>query len=202
MRMPTFFKCMLVVDNTVLSEELFTECFCCDLSQCKGMCCIEGDAGAPLEEEEVGMLEDNLPKIKPYMTPEGRAVVEANDVFDYDMEGSLVTPLVNDRACAFLYYDGQGAFCAIEKAFLEGKIRFRKPVSCHLYPIRITRQHCYEVLEYHRWDICESARVCGKAKRLTVFQGQEEALVRKYGRPWFNKVCKTLELRKKEARIF
>lgn len=193
---------MLVVDNTILSEELFTQCFCCDLSACKGACCVEGDAGAPLEEEEVGILEDCLPRILPYMTPEGRAVVEQNDVFDYDMEGSLVTPLVNDRECAFLYYGEGCAYCAIEKAFLERRIRFRKPISCHLYPIRISRRNYYDLLEYHRRDICEGARRCGESRKTDIFSYLEEPLVRKYGRRWYNKVRKELEMRAKESKIF
>lgn len=193
---------MLVVDNTILSEELFSQCFCCNLSLCKGYCCVEGDAGAPLEEEEVGILESMLSHILPYMTPEGRAVVEQGGVFDYDMEGSLVTPLVNDRECAFLYYEGGCAFCAIEKAFIEHKIRFRKPVSCHLYPIRISRKNYYDLLEYHRWDICESARLCGESRKVSIFAYLEEPLVRKYGRRWYNKVCKELEMRSKESKTF
>lgn len=193
---------MLVVDHTVLSEDLFTQMFCCDLSQCGGACCVEGDAGAPLEEEEVGLLEDLLPKILPYMTEEGRSVVKKNDVFDYDAEGSLVTPLVNDRECAFLYYEGTCAYCAIEKAFLEHKIRFRKPISCHLYPIRISKRGFYDVLEYHRWDICECARMCGSARHSDIFTYLKEPLIRKYGKRWYDKVRKELDMRARESKVF
>ena len=181
---------MLVVDHTILPEALFSQCFCCDLQRCGGACCIEGDAGAPLEEEEVGVLEDLLPDILPFMTEVGREVVERNGVFDYDMDGCLVTPLVNDRECAFMYEEEGCALCAIEKAFLERRIPFRKPVSCHLYPIRIERKNWYDVLQYHRWDICEPARACGTGKGLLLIDYLKEPLVRKYGEEWYDKVCR------------
>lgn len=187
---------MLVVGHTILPEALFSQCFCCDLKQCHGACCVEGDAGAPLEEEEVGILEELLPGIMPYMTEAGRSVVEQSGVFDYDMDGALVTPLVNDRECAFMYESDGCAFCAIEKAYLEHRVPFRKPVSCHLYPIRIDRKNYYDVLEYHRWEICEPARACGAEKGVPLFSYLEEPLVRKYGREWYDKVCTELVARR------
>ena len=186
---------MLVVDNTVLSEELFSKCFCCDLSACRGQCCVEGDAGAPLEEEEVGILEDILPEVKPFMTEEGREVVEQNDVFDYDEDGNLVTPLINDQACAFIRYENGCAFCAIEKAYLMHRVDFRKPVSCYMYPIRISRKNYYDVLEYHRWDICRAARKEGNRQGISVFQYLKEPLIQKYGADWYHKVEQELKVR-------
>ena len=187
-----------MVDDTVLSDELFTEHFCCNLAACAGCCCVEGDAGAPLEEEEVGLLEDLLPKITPYMSAEGREAVSQSDVFDYDEEGHLVTPLIHDRECVFVRYEGEVAYCAIEKAYLMHKISFRKPISCHLYPIRVERRNCYEVLEYHRWDICRSACQEGERQGITVFQYLKNPLVRKYGAAWYRKVEKMLALREQE----
>ena len=190
---------MLVVDHTILPEALFSQCFCCDLSQCKGACCIEGDAGAPLEEEEVGELEELLPDILPYMTAEGREVVQRNGVFDYDMEGSLVTPLVNGRECAFVCWEEGCAFCAIEKAFLDQRIPFRKPISCHLYPIRIERKNYYDVLQYHQWEICAPARSCGAERKLALIACLKEPLIRKYGRPWYEKVCRERAIKKEPS---
>ena len=113
---------ILQIQDVLISSDLLTEEFCCDLSACKGQCCIEGDAGAPLEEEEVGIIENNLEKILPYMTEQGRQVVKENGTFDYDMEGQLVTPLIEDKACAFICYEHGIAQCAIEKAFFDKKI--------------------------------------------------------------------------------
>lgn len=190
---------MLVVDHTVLSEELFSKCFCCDLTTCLGQCCVEGDAGAPLEEEEVGLLENILPAILPYMTEEGRETVLQNGVFDYDEEGNLVTPLINDRECAFTRYENNCASCAIEKAFLSHKIDFRKPISCYLYPIRIETRNFYDVLEYHKWDICRSARKEGNRCGITLFQFLKDPLIQKYGEEWYRNVERELSLRKENG---
>ena len=192
---------MLVIDHTILPEALFSQCFCCDLQRCRGACCIEGDAGAPLEEEEVGELEDLLPDILPFMTAAGREVVEKGGVFDYDMDGCLVTPLVNDRECVFMYEEEGCALCAIEKAFLERRIPFRKPISCHLYPIRIERKNWYDVLQYHRWDICDPARACGAGKGIPLIEYLKEPLVRKYGEEWYRKVQDALASRKEASSV-
>ena len=183
---------MLSVDHVLLSDEIFNQHFACDLEHCKGMCCIEGDAGAPLEEEEVSLIEDFLDDIKPYMLKEGIDTVERNGVFDYDADGVLVTPLVNDRECAFVYFESDVAKCAIEKAFLEGKISFQKPISCHLYPIRIQKFDYYERLDYHRWGICKAARKCGKSMKITIFDSLSDALSRRYGKEWIEKVKNSL----------
>ena len=149
--------------------------------------------------EEVGELEELLPDILPYMTAEGREVVQRNGVFDYDMEGSLVTPLVNDRECAFVCWEEGCAFCAIEKAFLDQRIPFRKPISCHLYPIRIERKNYYDVLQYHQWEICAPARSCGAERKLALIACLKEPLIRKYGRPWYEKVCRERAIKKEPS---
>ena len=133
---------MIALDNTLCSDDLHKVCFVCDLQKCKGACCVEGDAGAPLDESEIAELEDNLDYIKPFMRPDGIREVEKNGVFDYDSSGQLVTPLVNGAECVFVDFDESGiAGCAIEKAWEAGASSFRKPVSCHLYPIRIGKYH-------------------------------------------------------------
>ncbi len=179
---------MIVIDETIVSEDLLKVRFSCDLSKCLGACCIEGDAGAPLEEEEISVIEDALEKIKPYMTPEGIAVVEEFGVFDYDIAGSYVTPLINDRECAFIIFENNIAKCAIEKAFFEKKIKYRKPLSCHLYPVRITEYEEYDAVNYHKWEICKSACSNGQRLKMPLYQYLEEPLTRAYGRDWYKKL--------------
>lgn len=179
---------MLIVDNVLVSEDLLEECFCCDLGQCGGQCCVEGDVGAPIEPEEVGDMEDCFPKVRKYMQPEGVELVEKLGTFDYDMEGEFVTPLLRDEACAYVYYEDDIAKCAIEKAYLNGEIEFRKPISCHLYPIRIKKLPDYEALNYHRWEVCESACENGKKLKLPAYKFLKEPLIRKYGEEWYEKL--------------
>lgn len=181
---------MLIIDNVLISRELFTNCFCCDLSLCKGICCVEGDAGAPLEEEEIGLIENDLHKIIPFLTPEGKTAIEQFGIFDYDIEGQLTTTLINEKDCVFVYYENGIAKCGIEKAFIEKKIKFQKPISCHLYPIRIKKYPYYEALQYHRWEVCQIATEIGKKKNLSVFEFLQPALTRKYGKKWIEKVKK------------
>lgn len=181
---------MLIVDNILIDEDLFTQCFCCNIHMCNGICCVEGDAGAPLEEEEVGIIENYIDKITPYLSEENKTVIAQNGTFDYDMDGKLVTPLVNDKECAFVFYENNVAKCAIEQAYLDKKIKFRKPISCHLYPIRVEKFPYYESLKYHRWEVCKTAVALGNSKKISVFDFLEEPLSRKYGKAWIKKVKK------------
>ena len=183
---------MIVLENTLISDEIKTVRFSCDLSRCKGACCIEGDAGAPLEEEEISLLEDHLDAIKPFMMEEGVLEVEQTGVFDYDSEGRYVTPLIQGGACVYVYFDHEIARCAIEKAFLENRIPFAKPISCHLYPIRIKNTGFNELLNYHKWPICRKALEKGYHEKTPLYRFLEEALIRKYGRSWYNKLVKLL----------
>ncbi len=182
-----------MIDDTLVSEELKTICFSCDLSQCKGDCCVQGDAGAPLEEEEIAILEDYLEEIKPYMTREGLEVVGKNGVFDYDTDGEYVTPLVNDRECAFVYFKNSISYCAIEKAWLEEKTDFQKPISCHLYPIRLSKLKHHTAVNYHRWDICKAALLKGKQENLPLYRYLKAPLIRKFGESWYRKLTQALE---------
>ena len=158
-----------------------------------GSCCIEGDAGAPLEEEEISLLEDDIDQIKPYMMKGGIEVIEKSGVFDYDTSGEFVTPLIQNRDCAFVYYENNIARCAIEKAYEEGQISFQKPVSCHLYPIRISKHKDFEAVNYHKWHICEPACTLGKEVNLPVYKFLKEALIRKYGKDCYEKLVKEIE---------
>ena len=184
---------MIHLDNTIISDDIRDSFFCCDMGACKGACCLEGDAGAPLEESEISLIEDYLERILPYIPQEGKQVVASSGVFDYDAEGNFVTPLVKDRECAFVYYEDGIARCAIEKAFLVKAIPFPKPLSCHLYPIRIKRLAGGEdALNYHKWSICKKAVEKGYREKVQMYRFLDQALIRKYGRSWYNKLIKLL----------
>lgn len=183
---------MINIDNTLVSDDLHEVHFCCDLQKCKGACCVEGDAGAPLEEMEISLLEDYIDAIKPFMPEAGIREVESIGVFDYDAEGRFVTPLVAGRECVYVYFDEGIARCAIEKAFQEKKIPFPKPLSCHLYPVRIGKLHEGEAVNYHKWPICNEALKNGNKLKLPLYRFLEEALMRKYGRSWYNRLVKLL----------
>jgi hypothetical protein len=177
---------MIAIENTLISDDILTEYFCCNLNICKGCCCVEGDAGAPLNEDEINYLENHLDLIKPYLTAKGRDVIDTDGVFEIAADNTMVTPLINRAECAYLTFDNNGiAKCAIEKTFEDGKITYQKPISCHLYPIRISRVGDADALNYDRWLICDNARVEGREKNIKVFQFLKEPLIRKYGSDWY-----------------
>jgi hypothetical protein len=184
---------MIVIDKIIVSDEIRDIRFCCHLEKCLGACCIEGDAGAPLEESEIALLEDDIDQVKPFMMKSGIEVVDKSGVFDYDMSGEYVTPLIHNRDCAFVYYENNIARCAIEKAYEEGKISFQKPISCHLYPIRIKKHKDFEAVNYHKWHICEPARTLGKETNLPLYKFLKDPLIRKYGKNWYLKLVKEIE---------
>lgn len=184
---------MIIVDDILLSDEFKDARFCCHVKKCLGACCVEGDAGAPLEEEEIALIEDSLEHIKPFMLDAGIEIVESRGVFDYDTTGEYVTPLIRDKDCAFVYYEGKIARCAIEKAHEEGKIEFQKPVSCHLYPVRISKGKQFEALNYHKWYICQPARTFGKKNGIRLYKFLANALIRKYGQSWYDKLVDAIE---------
>ncbi|MEI7498990.1 MAG: DUF3109 family protein [Bacteroidota bacterium] len=183
---------MIILENTIISDEVKEVFFCCDLKKCKGACCVEGDAGAPLNEAEISLLEDYIDEIKPFMVQEGITEVEMFGVFDYDAEGKFVTPLIHGKECAFVYFDIGIARCSIEKAFQENKIPFAKPISCHLYPVRIKTTKVNDLLNYHKWSICQKALAKGYNEKTHLYQFLEGALIRKYGRTWYKKFVKLL----------
>jgi len=183
---------MFSLSHTLISDDLKEVLFCCDLPGCKGACCVEGDGGAPLEEEEVSLLEDHIDDIRPYMLPNGIRTIESIGVFDYDAEGHFVTPLVKGRECAFVYFAEGIARCAIEKAFLDKKIPFHKPVSCHLYPVRISKTGDLDAVNYHKWEICRKALAKGHKEHIPLYVFLQEALIRKYGRNWYNRLVRLL----------
>ncbi len=183
---------MIQLNEVLISDELRDVHFCCDLQRCKGACCVEGDAGAPLEEEEISLLEDYLEEIKSFMIPRGIDEIEKTGVFDYDADGKFVTPLVNGKECSFVYFEDGIARCAIEKAFREKAIPFPKPLSCHLYPIRISQVGKKDAINYHKWQICNKALENGMKLKMPLYRFLEDALIRKYGRSWYNKLVKLI----------
>ncbi len=179
---------MIIIGSTLVSEDIFEEQFVCDLNACKGACCVEGSSGAPLTLEEVDELEKFWPLVKPYLPEEHIQVVEEKGFVVVDDDQELTTPLFGDHgACAFVYYDNNGtAKCGYEKAFLDGKTAWKKPISCHLYPIRTNELKEYTGVNFHRWGICEPACVCGSKLKVPVFRFLKEPLIRKFGQEWYD----------------
>ena len=178
---------MFQIEDTLISLDLIERFFYCDLAQCKGVCCIEGEAGAPLAKEEYGILHKILPDLWHDLLPEAKAVIINKGVGYIDIENDLVTSIVNGKNCVFTCYDGDGICkCAIEKAFLEGRINFRKPISCYLYPVRVKQYKYYRAVNYCREKICRTAEIPGEQKQLRLYQFLREPLICKFGIAWYN----------------
>ncbi|HJV76913.1 MAG TPA: DUF3109 family protein [Paludibacter sp.] len=180
---------MLQIDDTIISLELLDEHFVCDLSSCQGICCIEGDDGAPLEEDEVKIIEELLPTIWDDLTETSKEVIRKQGVSYIDDDGEPVTSIVNGAECVFTYTDKDGMCkCAIEKAFREGKTDFYKPISCHLYPVRLQKYDEFTAVNYHRWSVCNCARKLGGKLGVSVYQFLKEPLIRRFGQKWFEQL--------------
>ncbi len=184
---------MITVGRAIVSEDVINIKFMCNLKACSGNCCVQGDEGAPLDENEIGDLEDALDEVVPYMRQEGIDVIDKYGVFDYGSEGDYVTPLVNNNECAFVYFENGMALCAIEKAYLEGKITYRKPISCHLYPIRITEYKDFDAVNYHEWHLCKPALKYGEELGTPIYKMLQEPLTRKYGAAWYAELIKEVD---------
>jgi len=185
---------MVQIDKAIVSPDIFEKQFVCNLAQCRGMCCVYGQSGAPLEDDEIPILKDVFPKIKPFMTTAGIAVVEQQGVFVTDFDDDKVTPLINDSDdCAYAYIEKRTVYCAIEKAYIAGEIQFRKPVSCHLYPIRITKYKDFEAVNYHRWNVCDVALKLGVKQGTPLYVFLKEPLIRKYGVEWYEQLCQVAD---------
>lgn len=177
---------LIEVLDKVVSLELFEKKFVCDLNACKGACCVEGDSGAPITLDEISIVEQELEHIKPYMRPEGIAAIEASDIFYMDWDNDPVTTLVNGKECAFVNFDANGiAKCAMEQAYLDGKTSFKKPISCHLYPIRVQKYSQFDALNYNHWKICEPACACGSELDVKVYKFLKEPITRAFGADFY-----------------
>ncbi len=183
---------MISIDKTIISDELFDEKFVCDLNACKGECCISGESGAPLDLDELPIIEAILDKVKPYLNKKGLKAIEKHGPYVLDSDGDYTTTLVGkEKECAFVVFDENNwAKCAIEMAHKDGVIDWQKPISCHLYPIRITPNKTHDALNYHRWEICKDGCACGLKLNVPVYKFLETPLTRKYGKAWFKKVEK------------
>lgn len=180
---------MIEVGQVLVSEELIKEEFVCNLASCKGACCIEGDAGAPLAADELQVLAEIYPKIKPFMTEKGIEAIEEYGTAVLDGDNDWTTTCVDgNKECAYVTWEGDVTKCAIEKAFEEGVIDWQKPISCHLYPIRTTAYPEFDLLHYDRWHICKAACSLGQTLKVPVYKFLEKPLTRKYGADWFNEL--------------
>jgi len=177
---------MFQIENTLVSEEIITKDFVCNLNACKGACCVEGEAGAPLEKEETDWLEKNYDLISPFMDEKGKAAVKEQGKFIAVGKGEFETPLVNGKECAYVVFGSNNITqCSIENAYQAHKIDFKKPISCHLYPVRVKQYSEFKAVNYHSWNICSAACELGESLKIPIYQFVKEALVRKFGKKWY-----------------
>ena len=176
---------MFEVGNTVVSQEILKKEFVCNLQACKGGCCIDGNAGAPLEPEELAILDEVYPKVKPYLREEGVKAIEDQGTHILGEDGECETPLINGAECAYVIFREGISLCGIEAAYREGHISWKKPISCHLYPIRIREYTQLTAVNYHKWEICQPACELGKELKVPIYKFVKEALIRKFGAEWY-----------------
>ncbi len=179
---------MIEIGDTIVSDNLVEVKFCCDLEKCNGSCCVYGDEGAPLTEGEISILKKSYAKIKPYLTEQSIKTIEKTGCFYIDREGEYVTPLVNKEQCAYVYYENGVARCAIEKAFLEKKIKMKKPMSCYLYPVRVNKYKDFTAVNYHEWNICRDAVENGRKNNIFLYEFLEKPLIQRFGKKWYEKL--------------
>ncbi|MEM9297709.1 MAG: DUF3109 family protein [Bacteroidota bacterium] len=185
---------MIELGKTILSDDIKEQFFVCNLEKCKGACCVEGDLGAPLEESELPILEEIYNKVKPYLTVEGVKAIERQGTYILDEDREYSTPTIEGKECAYAVYDEKGILkCGIEQAYLDGKTDFKKPISCHLYPIRATKYSEFEALNYDRWDICSPACDLGSSLNVPIYKFLKEPLIRRYGQQWYADLVKIIE---------
>ena len=190
---------MFQLGKTIVSEDILQKDFVCNLSACRGACCVDGDAGAPLTADETKILEQIYPKIKPFLRKEGIAAIEQAGTWVTGAEQDLETPLIDNKDCAYVIFDGKTALCGIEQAYNQGIIDFKKPVSCHLYPIRVKDFTDFAAVNYDKWDICDPACALGAELEVPVYKFVKESLIRRFGIDWYlelEKVAKDLENKK------
>ncbi len=185
---------IIQVGSVLVSPDIFTEKFCCDLDKCKGQCCVEGDAGAPVTLDEIGGIEDSLDTVWTDMSASAQAIVDKQGVAYIDQEGDLVTSIVNGKDCVFTCYESGCCLCALERAYRAKKTDFVKPISCALYPIRVKDFNNGTVgINYNRWDVCKDAVVKGKELNLPIYKFLEGPLTRRFGAEWYKELCDVAE---------
>ncbi len=177
---------MFQLGKTIVSEEIIENDFVCNLSACKGACCVDGNAGAPLEDHETEILVDIYRDVKPFLRPEGIAAIEEQGAFVKGEDGEWETTLINNSECAYVVYaDDNTAKCGIEEAHSHGAVSWKKPVSCHLYPVRVREYTELTAVNYHKWQICDAACALGEELKVPVYKFVKEALIRKFGKAWY-----------------
>ncbi|RIA10923.1 uncharacterized protein DUF3109 [Flavobacteriaceae bacterium MAR_2010_72] len=188
---------MFQLGKTIVSEDIIEKDFVCNLSACKGACCIDGEAGAPLEPSETQILKEIYPKIKPFLRKEGISAIEKQGPFITTELGEFETPLIDGADCAYVIFDRKGtALCAIEEAYNQGEVNWKKPVSCHLYPVRVKDYSEFSAVNYHKWEICDDACTLGKELQVPVYKFVKQALIRKFGEDWYMELEKVAEKHK------
>lgn len=188
-RNAVYFWAMIEIEGKIVSRDVFEKQFVCDLKKCKGACCVAGDSGAPLLREEMEILDADYDRIQPFLRPEGIAAIEKSGVAIIDKEGDLTTTLVNGNECAFVVFDDLGtALCGIEQAHAAGATTFLKPISCHLYPIRIKKYTDFEAVNYDKWEVCNPACHLGEALQVPVYKFLKNSLIRNYGADWYQQL--------------
>src|SRR5690606_21579207 len=186
---------MIQIDDKLISQDICSEEFVCNLSKCKGVCCVEGDIGAPLNKEETVILDRSVYQVKPYLRTEVVEAIKAQGTWVFDPnDGDYVTPMVEGRECAYVIFDDKGITkCGIEKAYEDGAVDWQKPISCHLYPIRVDEYRTFTALNYHKWDICAPACTLGKELQVPVYKFLKTPLIRKYGKEFYDTLCDAAE---------
>jgi len=180
---------MFQLGKTIVSEDILKKDFVCNLSACKGACCVEGEAGAPVEKEEGEILQKVYPKIKPFLRKDGVESIEQQGLYTENDFGELETPLVNGAECAYVTFDDKGtALCGIEAAYRAGEIDWKKPISCELYPVRIQKYSQFSAVNYHHWPICDDACSLGKELQTPIYKFVKEALIKKFGEDWYEEL--------------
>jgi hypothetical protein len=181
---------MININDILVSDDVLESYFVCDLEHCKGACCVEGDLGAPLEKSELRRVKESLKAIQSYLSEEGKEQISKQGAYVKDFEGDYSTPTIGGRECAYSVYDEKGILkCSFEMAWKEGKSTFRKPVSCHLYPIRVKRNKINSFVNYERWHICDPACTLGKSIKTPLYVFLKDALIRKFGTDWYNELA-------------
>lgn len=185
---------MIFIKNIIVSKEILDKKFVCDLNACKGACCVEGESGAPLEKEEISKIENVFEKIKKKLSPKSLNQIKKQGLFVKQKNGDLETPLNNGKECVYAIKRNGHTKCVFEESFNEGKIAFKKPMSCHLYPIRIEKQGVFDKLNYEHWSICKKACDLGNHLKVPVYIFLKEALIRKYGNSWYKELISKIKI--------
>ena len=179
---------MFLIEEKLISDDIIEKEFVCNLNACKGACCVQGEAGAPLEDEEIHILDEIYEQVAPYLPKTGRKAIKKHGKYVQAPNGDYETPLVNGGECAYVVFEEDKTFCGIEKAWQDGKIDFQKPISCHLYPIRVTVTPMYEALNYDRWPICDPACALGQELKVPIYKFLKAPLTRKYGEAFYKRM--------------